>query len=492
MKKITLVLLLVLSLLLFVACKPDREGEEDFWDKNGNGIPDWQEEEITLTYASWQHTNLDTVTLESLMIDAFMEKYPNITVEMISIGEDWEWEQKLLERVEAHTPENPTFPDVQLIRRLETLLPQNLLADISDMYDNDPDTTYIFENLKNSGVYGDGRYALPTYIYPQFWIVNLDLLEAQGISVPNYDWSWEQMEAIAKTVNNETTHVIGLYGIQDVYNYESGATAYMMELPKVIKRKTDAESAKTWGAMGFDGNQFNFLDDAYLQAMNKLHTALEEGWCKLGLDNETKASYYGDEDFQPTKQGKVAIWRQESWAFKNYMKTLEYEWDIYPGPGGVTGGNTDIIGVSSLCQHKEAAYQLAKWMSYSKEGILKRFELFSQSGNEVFQQGNNYPYPVADYGVNAEGVNEIWTAIPYGSTAPGLVSVEFLEGLRNGAFLFNKEVVGFDAAKYAADQYLKKITSGESTFAALREAIQNDAMAQMQEMRDAVDELLGR
>ncbi|MDD3999682.1 MAG: extracellular solute-binding protein [Bacilli bacterium] len=490
MRKFTFILLFILCLFGVSACDDTSEGEQDYWDADNNGIPDWMEKKITLTYASWQHTDLEMVTLESLMIDAFMEEYPNITVEMISVGEDWEWEEKIIALAEAHTPENPTFPDVQLIRRLETMLPYNFLADISKMYDNDPDTDFIFKNLQNSGVYKEGRYAIPSYVYPQFWIINKDLLNAQGIPIPSYDWSWEQMESIAKAVNNETTHVVGLYGIQDVYKYESGATAYVMELPKVLKMKTSPETAASWGAMGFDGTKFNFLDDTYLQAMNKLKTALDEGWCKLGLDEETKLSYYGDESYEMTKQGKVAIWRQESWAFKNYMKTLEYDWDIYPGPSGVTGGNTDILGVSSLCQNKQAAYQLVKWMSFSEEGILTRFRLFNEAGNEVFQQANNYPYPIVDYGIDNNGVNKIWSSIPYGTTAPGLVSPEFLEGLRNGAFLLNKESIGFGAAKYSIDEYLKMIYLGETTFAALRETIQNDAMIELERAKKAVDELL--
>lgn len=490
MKKI-FVFIIMVAMIFLVGCNGGGETETDYWDADNNGIPDWQEKEITLTYASWQHTDLDSVTIESLMIDAFMEKYPNITVEMVSVGEDWEWEQNIIALAEAHTVENPTFPDVQLIRRLQTLLPYNFLADLGPMYDHDPDTKYIFEHLKNSGVFREGRYAIPTYIYPQLWIVNKDLLEEQDIAMPSYDWSWEEMEAIAKAVNNETTHIIGLYGIQDVYKYESGATPFIMELPKVLKLKTDPVAAKSWGAMGFDGTKFNFTDDVYLQAMNKLATALDEGWCKLGLDADTKLSYYGDESIELTKQGKVAIWRQESWAFKNYMKTLEFEWDVYPGPGGVTGGNTDIMGVSSLCQHKQAAYQLVKWMSFSEEGILTRFRLFTEYGNEVFMQANNYPFPIVDYGIDNTGVNKIWSSIPYGASALGFTSPEFLEGLRNGAFLLNKETVGFGEAKYVVDEYLKTIYSGENTFSALRETIQNDAMTEMSKAKAAVEELLG-
>ena len=66
---------------------------------------------------------------------------------------------------------------------------------------------------------------MPTFIYPQFWIVNLDLLAAANIEAPDYDWTWDQMEAIAKSVYNPTTKVIGIYGTRQ----------YIYEYPKVLK-----------------------------------------------------------------------------------------------------------------------------------------------------------------------------------------------------------------------------------------------------------------
>ena len=132
-----------------------------------------------------------------------------------------------------------------------------------------------------------------------------------------------------------------------------------------------------------------------------------------------------------------------------------------------------------------------KWMSFSEEGILTRFRLFTEYGNEVFMQANNYPFPIVDYGIDNTGVNKIWSSIPYGASALGFTSPEFLEGLRNGAFLLNKETVGFGEAKYVVDEYLKTIYSGENTFSALRETIQNDAMTEMSKAKAAVEELLG-
>ena len=47
--------------------------QHEFWDKDGNGIPDWQEKEITLKYATWQYTNPEMITIDVVMIDKFMK-----------------------------------------------------------------------------------------------------------------------------------------------------------------------------------------------------------------------------------------------------------------------------------------------------------------------------------------------------------------------------------------------------------------------------------
>ena len=51
---------------------------DPYWDADQNGIADWEEKPITLTYASWQHNNNEVETIESLMVKEFTKKYPNI------------------------------------------------------------------------------------------------------------------------------------------------------------------------------------------------------------------------------------------------------------------------------------------------------------------------------------------------------------------------------------------------------------------------------
>ena len=95
-----------------------------------------------------------------------------------------------------------------------------------------------------------------------------------------------------------------------------------------------------------------------------------------------------------------------------------------------------------------------------------------------------------DYGIDGHGVNKVWSSIPYESVAPGFVSPQFIEGLRNGAIWANKETVGWDAVDEVIGPYLQEIYRGENTFAALKETIQQEADRALNNARRAMDEML--
>lgn len=483
MKKIGILTLIVLGMLTFYACK-EEESEptptpipvDTFWDEDGNGIPDWQEEEITLTYATWQYTQPDMVTIDVLMIEEFMEKYPNITVEMQVVAEWYDWDTAFLGLLEANT-----LPDVFLIQRLGSFLPFNMLADLSEMYDNDPATDYIFESVKGLGMYADRRFAIPTFIYPQVWFVNLDLLDAAGIQKPSYDWTYAQMEAIARATTNATKKEFGM----------TGCNIFTRIYPKVLKMQEDLSIGTSWFSYGFDGDRFNFDDPVMQTGANKMQESIQQGYCKSGFSAEELEEWYNDTNFQPTYGGKVAIWPEASWSAKDYFDSFTFDWDAYPGPDGVTGGNTDIAGISSLSPNKKAAYQLLKWMSFGEDGLLKRYEIYEDVGQELFQQGNNFPYPIVDYGIDGQGINQVWSAIPYGEVAPGFVSPQFIEGLRHGAYWANKEIIGWDAVDSATGPYFTEIVYGTNTYAALKDMIQSASDQALADARQAMKDMLG-
>ncbi|MFH0993864.1 MAG: extracellular solute-binding protein, partial [bacterium] len=406
--------------------------------------------------------------------------YPNITVEMQIMGSGEEWDANFMAAAESGT-----LPDVFLINRLANFLPYNILADITEFYANDDDTAYIFPSVEELGTYNGVRYAVPTFIYPQIWIVNLEILEAAGVTIPGYDWTFEQAQAIAQATTNENTHVIGMYGCE----------FYSRELPKVLKIQaaTNAEElaiANRWYAASYDGSQFNYDDPVFLSAMTEMTDAIAGGYCTTPLDAATLEDWYLDSAFQPQYNGKVAMWREASWSAKNHFAEMLFDWDVYPGPNGVMGGNTDIAGIASTSANPAAAYQLLKWMSFSEEGLLTRFQLFADYSEQVTISANNYGYPVVDYGIDGYGVNHVWESIPYGITAPGFASPEFIEAMRNGAFWVNKETVGWDEADAIVYNYIYSVMIGETTYAAIQETMQTEAMQAMQAARVALNALI--
>lgn len=496
MKKVfTLMLTLICSLLL-VGCKETgnnttkgggkRTQELDpYWDSNGNGVADWQEEEVYLTFATWQYKdpsdNADQVTIDTLLIDQFMELYPNIHVTMQFVAEmeeGWNAQIKAL-------AETGGLPDVMLVQRLELTLPLNALADISDFYAHDSDTQYIFESLQNDGVYDGVRYAVPTFVYPEWWIVNLDLLKNAGIKAPSYDWTWDQMENIAKAVYNDTTHVVG----------QSGYTQYWKTLPKVLSGNS------AWASMAYNpqNHSWNFGSQAFEQAMNKMASALQSHAVTSPYSSDQIAEYFGltVEDWQLANgynigyDGKAAIWAAPSWYAKDYFKKMSFNWDVYPAPGAVVngkmfqtiGGNTDLIAVSSTCANKAAAYQLLKWMSYSEEGIIQRYNNIRDYGSALATVSNNYPYPIADYGIDDEGVNQIWDRLPY-VDVPGMTSDQMINALKNGAFNLNKETPGWDTVDRAVNPYFYQITTGDATFESVKETVVNEATRAFNEFNE--------
>ena len=449
--------------------KPRTTSENDkFWDQDENGIPDWQEKEINLTYATWQYNDDTVVIIDSLMIEAFMEKYPNIHVTMLPIGEYYEWDANLQAKAEVGE-----LPDVFLVNRLETALPYKLLADITEYYNHDDDTKFIFESVQHSGMYDGKRYAIPTFIYPYYFFVNLDILTNNGISAPSYDWSWDQMEAIAQACYNESEHIVGQYG----------TISYKRELPKILSGNP------SWCATTFDGEKFNFDSPYFEAAFEKLTNALKTHAVTRTYDEETLTTYYGNPTYQPNYDGSAAIWCDPSWTAKDYFEKMSFNWDVYPAPGGSTCANTDIAGVSSTCANKDAAYQLLKWLSYSEEGLITRFELYEDYSDILFKSANNYPYPIVDYGIDKHGVNKIWDNIPY-NNVPGMTSPQMINSLKNAALLSNKETVGWDTVENSVGEYFTMIMDGTDTFANLKETIVNVAKQAYDEYIEAFNELI--
>lgn len=389
--------MLILSLTLVFTLAACGGGGTDPDDPDN---PDTGTKEIVLSYADWGDQELN-----QLLIDAFMEKYPNIRVELrqdIS-GAGAEFTGSLLNAQAAGV-----LPDVFAIDNVPTGLANGMALDITEYWDADPDTDAIYPNIATTAVYNGARYAVPSFQFIRGIYLNISLLEEYNIDIPDKDWTYEEYIEIARELRQAGRNDM-VFGIDPWFG--------SLDFEQIFPTLDDAEVGyNTW-----DGEGFNFTSQAWIDAYN----------LRLDLQNERVVATYTEEEQQlladsgawPWYDGQIGFKVDGSWNLwmvDDMFTENGIEVGFWPYPGGDAGQFPptilDFSVVSSQTEHPEEAYLLAKWMTFGREGWLTRLDIMEENGDLYLDR-----FPVADY-------DDVW------EKAEGFV--DYIEGLRESVELF--------------------------------------------------------
>lgn len=163
--------------------------------------------EITLTLGMFTGSNWDVYNAESYKVidDAiakFEKAHPNVTIEYKSgiLKQDYSaWLASDIADGEQPDVFMVLSEDFNRLSSLGALLPLDDLIG-----DNDISTDIFYESALSSGSYQSTQYALPYEINPTMMCVNRDLLEREGIAVPEGNWTIEQFYQICAQVTKDT------------------------------------------------------------------------------------------------------------------------------------------------------------------------------------------------------------------------------------------------------------------------------------------------
>lgn len=340
-------------------------------------------DEITLSYADWGNQEINQI-----LIDAFMVKYPNITVELRTdiSGSGAQFTGSILNAQAAGI-----LPDVFAIDSVPTGYYNGTLLDVSEYWDNDPEVDLIYDNIKNTGAFGDGRYAIPSFQFIKGIYINLTLLDAYNIPIPDKDWNYNEFIQLARDIRQIGQNDF-VYGIDPWFGNLDFETTFPMQ--------DDADLGyNTW-----DGTRFNFNTEAWIDAYN----------LKLDLIQERVVADYTEEELEiigdiwPWFEGLVGLNIDGSWnlwMIDDMYDSNGMEVGFWPYPGGSAGQFPptilDFLVVGSTTDHPAEAYELAKWMSFSREGWALRLQAMKDNGDLYLDR-----YPISDY-------PEIWEEIDY-------------------------------------------------------------------------------
>ncbi|MBD3940191.1 extracellular solute-binding protein [Microbacterium sp. NEAU-LLC] len=129
------------------------------------------------------------------LIDAFMEKYPDIDVEYVRFVNDAEGILKLDTALQGGVPIDVFFSygTVDVVRRSEA----GLAMDLTELASQDGDLKMFTEDPPISTLVDGKLYSIPTSMYPNYVAINEDAIEKAGIDVP-FDWTMDDYHEVAQ------------------------------------------------------------------------------------------------------------------------------------------------------------------------------------------------------------------------------------------------------------------------------------------------------
>ncbi len=296
----------------------------------------------------WDAPNGNCYAVIDAALERFMQAHPNVRVEYTSgiLKRDYsEWlaEQYLLGKepdVFIVLPE-----DFGMLSELGALQPLNQLIE------NDPAVSAqdFYSAALASGAAGEVQYALPYECVPTLMFVNKTLLEAEGIPVPENDWTWEDFYSICAQVTRDTD------GSGTIDQFGSYGYTWL-----------DALAANGAALFDEDGSRCLIAEPPAMEAV-----AFAQRLAQLYEDCDITARSFdeGKVAFRPFLFSDYRTYQPYPWRIKRYS---DFAWDCIQMPDGPAGGgrselSTVSMAISSRSHQQGLAWELLKELTCAEQ-----------------------------------------------------------------------------------------------------------------------------
>jgi len=382
-------------------------------------LPPMTTEEITLTFMSWEN-----YYLQQHLAQRFMERHPNITVEVL-YHPLYGFNETLFNLAGAGN-----LPDVfWYLGNITVPLENQWLGDFSEFFNADPDSAYMPASLYYAGTLGNLRVAAPSKVLPFAFYLDRSVFERANVPMPPLDWTWSQMLDTAREMTIPEQQIFGMYKFTQFHT-----TGPIVNQDAI-------------GEFGWNGETFDF--SGFADAIE-----LEQEFRRTGVFappvGDAREAAFGIYNIWPASTGQIAMQKDAIWT-ANYFSTDAFtdrgiEWVIYPMPRGdnaVTDNKPAFIdfgGMSSVTEHPREAYELLKWMGWGFEGWQARIEGYAMLTNSLGEM----LFPVTPDAIPILQHPELWEA--YRALVPNTPEWNsFLDSVQSPVPLGASYIPGFEA-----------------------------------------------
>ncbi|NWG34686.1 MAG: extracellular solute-binding protein [Chloroflexi bacterium] len=306
-------------------------------------------EPVTIRYANWNVGTEEENNLQRQLVKAYMEMHPNVTVEFVDMSMEGRWDEKL-----TNYAAKGELPDVFMADGTPLYVKNGWLADLTDLVANDPDWQDVPQVLKDAVTYNGKVLGLPAAQFVMGYFVNQDLFEAANLDAPVYGVSADDFFAATTALTDVQKGKLGLDEMEFIMGWYPS---------------TQDPNLK-W--FSYDGQHMNYNSAAFKAGIAKAGEMKPHTW--QGLSDEQKPNFKSVGPWELFLNQESGVRWDGGWAVPGYAGAT-FNWDFMGVPGGNQALVADIIVVSKTASNLEAAYDFAKWMTFSKEGYAKEAEL---------------------------------------------------------------------------------------------------------------------
>lgn len=303
-----------------------------------------QDEPVTITYCNFNASGGDEETLQK-MYEAFHEEYPNITVEIETIGFD-DYFTQMQTRVAGGTA--PDCYELN-IENFSACANKGVLAEITGV-----DLNRIDETALNAFNVGGKQYGLPGNFSNVVLVYNKDLFDQAGLDYPTNDWTQDDVQAAAEAIRALGDDIYGIYQPVTYNEFYKVAAQYGGSL------------------LSEDGTQFTINSPENVEAAQMMVDRV-----LVSNVQPTEVQMGGMGDWDLFMSGRLGMIPTGIWAFSSFADGCDFDWDIVVEPGAkqkATAFFSNVCVINADSEHKDAAATWITWLCSSDAAAQLRID----------------------------------------------------------------------------------------------------------------------
>ena len=264
---------------------------------------------------------------------------------------------------------------------------QGWLYPLDEFVEGDPDFEYIPKNLIEDYTYCGKLYALPHQAHYELTYVNLDLLNTLNLDMPSLNWTPDDFETYLKAATTS----------------EYSGIEKLFMIPNLLTDAFDPNT--TQYGYNYDTRQLEI--GGFVQAVQYMVRLRQipglEAWAlrrnSSGEENDYVKKFGTNEDNAAFDKGLTLFHGVGTWELASAETRWEgRNWTYWTVPQsseapGCMPLHVDHCFMTSSCENPEAAFQVLRYLTYSKEGNIARLSMYDAENEGKYATMNNLYYP---------------------------------------------------------------------------------------------------